>query len=156
MPIGYPKTDGFLFSFTSLRVPDGAGGDDIGIRSLGVKNTKKGRSKVWGKSRRPLGHTAGADDLTFTCTWVRDYFMRWQQRNQPYTDKFFDLPIVHIEEGQKYEVLLKGCIYMDQDGTATEGAEGGIEDVVNFSVTDMDLVIDGVPIEWRKLEDGEG
>lgn len=154
--IGYPKTDGFLFSFNSLRVPDGAGGDDIGLRSIGVKNTKKGRGKVWGKARRPLGMTAGADDLEMTCKWVRDYFALWVQRNQPYTDKFFDLPILHIEEGHTYEVLLKGCLYKDQDGESSEGAEGGIEDTVNFYVTDMDLKVDGVPVDWRKLEDGEG
>ena len=155
MAIGYPKTDGFLFSFQSIRIPDGAGGDDIGIREIGIKNTKKGRAKVWGKGRRPLGMTAGQDDIEFTVKWVRDYFALWQTRNQPYTDKFFDLPVVHIENGQKYEINLKGCLYKDQDGTASEGSEGALEDTVNFTAMDMDVYVDGVQIEWRLAEDGE-
>lgn len=156
MSVPYPKTSGWLFSFQSLRVPDGAGGQDLGIREISLKNTKEGRSKVFGSARRPLGMTAGRDNWEATFKWNLDHWMKWAKINAPYSDKGHNISFQLIEDGQKYEVNLLGCFYKSEDMTLTEGADGGLEKTVEFYVTDVEQYVDGQPLVFREAEPNEG
>ncbi len=155
MSVPYPKSDGWLFSFQSLRVPDGAGGNDVGVREISLKNTKQGRGKVYGSARRSLGMTAGRDDWEATIKWNLDHWTTWALRNAPYTDKIFDLSFQYIENGLKYEIVLKDLLYKSEDQTTSEGAEGGLEKTIEFFVGDVEQYIDGAKLIYRAPEDGE-
>lgn len=155
MSVPYPKTSGWLFSFQSLRVPDGAGGQDLGIREISLKNTKEGRGKVWGSARRPLGMTAGRDNWEASIKWNLDHWTKWAKANAPYTDKGHNISFQYIEDGQKYEVNMLGMFYKSEDHTATEGSDGGLEKTIEFFVTDVEQYIDGQPLTFREAEPSE-
>jgi hypothetical protein len=156
MPVPYPKSAGWLYSFQSLRIPDGAGGQDVGIREISIKNTKEGRSKVFGSARRSLGFTSGRDNWEASIKWNLDHWTKWMVANAPYTDRIFDLTFQYIEEGQKYEIVLKDLLYKSEDHTATEGSDGGLEKQLEFFVGDVEQYVDGVKIAIRNPEPGEG
>lgn len=151
----YPKSSGFLLSFTSLAIPNGAGGREWGIREISLKNTMQGRGKVFGSGRRALGVTAGRPDWSASIKWNLDHFTDWITRNQPYQDIMFDLPFPYIESGLLYEVTLIGLHYMSEDHTATEGSDGGLEKTVEFGVIDVVQRVNGQEIQYRLKEEGE-
>ena len=150
----FPHTAGFILSFNSLRIPDGKGGNDIGIREISLKNTMKGRSKVFGLGRTWLGYTSGTPDWEASIKWELTHFGRWAQANQPYQDTVFSLPFLYLEKGVKYEVRLSGVLYKDEDHSASEGSEGALEKTLNFFVGEVQQFVDGVEIAYR-IPEGE-
>jgi hypothetical protein len=147
MALTTPKTRGFLLSFHALSVLDDAG-DDVGIREIGLKNTMKGKGKVWGKARKPLGLTPGAPDWTCTKKWNLDHWTQWAKRHPGYADDIFDLTFDYLTKGLNYTIELNGVSYVDEDHQATEGADGGLEKTINFTVIDVRQFVDNVEIPY--------
>lgn len=149
MAISYPHTAGFLLSFNSLRIPDGRGGNDVGIRKIQLKNKMKGRSKFFGSGRRFLGYSSGVPDWSAAVTWELSHFGLWMQANAPYADKIHTFAFPYLEAGINYDVRLIACLVDDEDHGAEEGSDGPLEKTLNFYVGDVEQRVDGQLIPYR-------
>lgn len=154
MSVGYPHTNGFLLSFNSLRIPDGKGGNDVGVREISLKCTMKGRTKIFGSGRTFLGYTSGVPDWECSMKWELSHWASWIQANQPYQDlQIPSFSFLYLERGIKYEVNLLNLLFKDEDHSASEGSDGALEKTVNFFLGDCKQLVDGVEIAYR-LADG--
>ena len=142
-----PLTRGFLLHFEGLKVLDAAG-DDIGIREIQLKNTMKGKGKVDGKSRIPLGYVPGSPDWMAAVKSELTYWTRWAQRNPGYADRIIPVTFDYLSAGCNYTIELIGCTYQDEDHTANKGSESGLEKAMNFFVLDVVQTVDGVEIPY--------
>lgn len=154
MPLSYPKRKGFLYSFQSLQVLDGA--DQLkGIMGFKANPKVDGKKLVFGNGRKAYGRTRG--QLTVECeiTFLAEAFFDWLATHKQFIDEEFDFTAV-CEEGSRRDKIEVIGLSFDSSEMPFEGTD---EIKVTIPGMAIDLKINGEsPVEGDSLglEDDAG
>lgn len=102
---GYPKRDGFLFSFKSVTLLDGV---ELwtGLTSVQVKGTVDGRDPFYGQGSKAIGFPRGNLKVEMELKFHGEGFFDWQQAHPSFLTESFDDLTLAIEEGPKRAMIV--------------------------------------------------
>lgn len=105
MAFGYPKRDGFLFSFKSVTLLDGV---ELwkGLTSVSVKGNVDGREPFYGQGSKAVGFPRGNLKVELELKFHGEAFFDWRSAHPSFLTEQFDDLTLAIEEGSKREMIV--------------------------------------------------
>lgn len=138
MALTYPNRNGYLYSFQSTQVQQGA---ELFKGLLGVKFSPKleGRKLVMGNGRKAYGRVRGQLMVEGEVTFLADAFFDFQRAHPQILDEVFNPTIIN-EEGARRDVIeLVELVFESLDYTS----EGTDEIRITLPFSAIDAKING-------------
>ena len=146
--LSIPLTSGFLLSPESVTILDGSD-SLIGWKEINTKLTMKGKGKVdIGGSRVPGGWVPGTPDWTATIKFDLTWWSEYMRKHHGYADEVLTRTFAYLSKAREYSLQLIGLSFLDQDGTATKGADGGLEIGTSWGILDVKHTVDNEEIRY--------
>ena len=149
MPLTYPKRGGFLYSFKSVEVQQGA---EVWNGLLSVKYTPKidGRSLLHGNRRRAYGRPRGNAEVELEVKFVAEGYFDWVRAHPGFLMEIFN-PIIINEEGSRRDTISIVELTFENTDAPSEGTDAN-EVTLSGMAIDCLISVEGGP--ERSVIDG--
>jgi hypothetical protein len=149
MPLQYPKRGGFLYSFKSVEVLEGA---EIWNGLLSVKRVMKidGRSLLHGNRRRAYGRPRGNAEAELEVKFVYEAYFDYVKNHPGILMEEFNPTIINEEGSRRDAIKIVGLTFENDDATQ-EGTDAS-EVTLSGMAIDVLISVEGGP--FRSLIDG--
>jgi hypothetical protein len=137
MPLTYPKRNGYLYTFKSVEVLEGAAVWN-GILSVGWTGTMDGADVVHGNKVLPYGHIRGNAKTTLEVKFVAEAYFDWLRDHPGALQEILPAVVVKNQEGSRIDaVKLVGLRFTEVDGPS----EGTDANEITKPANALDLLI---------------